>query len=190
MAVQARSSNDKNYRGDGFTTVQHNPKVGLKQLTQWKQIIVEEIMKDEELLKLLYYSTEDCLNRPNLTDEQKQELLDENIYQYRFIDSISNDKKSYISMDFAHFKPFEGFRLFSDDFLHGYLYIYILCDIEIMKTNSGIRTDLISGKVYDIFQGYQGIGIGELRLETQLPLWVDNNHYGGMTLGFMVADFK
>ena len=43
------------------------------------EIIVDRICQNKRLQKLLYYTTPDCLSKPNLTDEQLGELLQNNI---------------------------------------------------------------------------------------------------------------
>ena len=42
-------------------------------------IIFNWMMKNNRLKKLLYYTTPDCLDRPNLTEEQSAELFGKNI---------------------------------------------------------------------------------------------------------------
>ncbi len=42
-------------------------------------IIVDRMMKNDRLKKMLYYTTRDCLNKPRLTDDQTAELFGKNI---------------------------------------------------------------------------------------------------------------
>ena len=42
-------------------------------------IIVDRIMKNDRLKKMLHYTTPDCLSRPRLTDDQTAELFGKNI---------------------------------------------------------------------------------------------------------------
>ena len=42
-------------------------------------IIVDRIMKNDRLKKLLHYTTRDCLDRPRLTEEETAELFGKNI---------------------------------------------------------------------------------------------------------------
>lgn len=42
-------------------------------------IIVDRIMKNDRLKKMLHYTSRDCLDRPKLTDEQTAELFGKNI---------------------------------------------------------------------------------------------------------------
>lgn len=170
--------------------------LGLGNFTKWKQSVVQELIKDQILLKLVYYNTPDALEKPDLTQEQINELITYNptnntqrIFQYRHISDLAIGKTSYISMDFAYFKPYEGFRLFSEKYILGLMYIYILSDKDIFETNYGIRQDLLLDRVYKILDGTRNIiGIGELKMETQLPLYADNNSFGGYSIGFKVSD--
>ena len=42
-------------------------------------IITNLVFKNENLKKLLYYTSSDCLNKPNLTEDQTLELIQNNI---------------------------------------------------------------------------------------------------------------
>jgi hypothetical protein len=43
------------------------------------RIIVDTIMKNNRLKKLLFYTTKDCLNKPDLTEDETLELFGKNI---------------------------------------------------------------------------------------------------------------
>lgn len=179
MAVQGNSSRKRK-----------RPKKGLLQFTKWKQIAVEKLIEDDELMKLLVYNTKDWARQPDIPMEDRYDLVDKNIFQYRYINKIAEQKQSYVSMGLSYFAPQEGFRQFSDDYVMGYFYFYVICDRDIRSTNSGDRADLIAGRIYDIFQESKYFGIGELRMETQGELWQDNNSHGGYTVGFQLVEFK
>jgi hypothetical protein len=42
-------------------------------------IIVDHIMKNDRLKKMLHYTSRDCLDRPDLTEDQSLELFGKNI---------------------------------------------------------------------------------------------------------------
>ena len=42
-------------------------------------LIVQMIMKNERLKKMLHYTTRDCMNKPNLTEDETLELFGKNI---------------------------------------------------------------------------------------------------------------
>ena len=163
---------------------------GVMSFTKWKQEAVEKLLSDEKLMKLLYYEESDCLEKPNLSEEQKESLVHSQIYTYRYVEELSQNKRSYISMGMSNFVPQESFRHFSDDYLQGYIYFYILVDRSIIQTDTGCRNDLILSRVYELFQEKRMFGMGELRMEACVELWEQQIGYGGYTVGFRIVDFK
>ena len=55
------------------------PKSSFLSLEKDMEIITSTMMKNERLKKLLYYTTKDCMDRPNLTEQQNIELFGKNI---------------------------------------------------------------------------------------------------------------
>lgn len=162
----------------------------IKNITKWKQYILEKIIEDDELCKLLTYNSEDCLDLPAPTGEARHMLINNQVYGYRYIPTVAKEANSWISMSISNFVPQESFRQFSDDYLMGFLYFYILVDTAIMSTDTGYRQDLIASRIYEIFQGEKTFGVGEARMETMIENWEHNNKFGGYTLGFKVVEFK
>lgn len=165
-------------------------KRGVMKFNDWKQQAIEMLISDDVLTKLLQYNTPNALSKNTLTEDEKYELVDSKIFGYRYNPTPKEKQESYIGMGFSNFVPQEGFRQFSDDFVMGYMYIYILVDNQIMSTDRGYRQDLILDRVYDIFEGSRDFGMGELRMETQLELWTQNNNYGGYSVGFRIVEMK
>lgn len=93
-------------------------------------------------------------------------------------------------MGFSNFVPQEGFRQFSDDYIQGYFYMYILVDRSIIETDTGCRNDLIAGRVYELFQEKRIFGMGETRMEACIEIREQSSGYMGYTLGFKVVDLK
>ena len=195
MAVQARGPRDdirfSSHEDDG----QGMNLLGLSNFTKWKQEAISRLVLNENLMKLMYYNTPDALSKPTPTEEQISRMVspgkDQQIFQYRYVGNLATRQTSYISMELAYFKPLEEYRLFSEQYVSGLFYIYILSDIEIMEVNQGIRADLILKEVYRSLDGLDSlIGMGKLGVETQLPLWVDNNSFGGYSIGFKVSDLR
>lgn len=166
------------------------PKRGLIQFTEWKQEAINQLIQDDELTKLLAYNTKDWKSKPSLTEEERYNLVDKHIYSYRYVDEIAEEKQSYISMSLNYFAPQEGYRQFSEKFVMGYFYFYIMVDRGIRYTPFGDRADLITARVYDIFQESRLFGIGELEMKTQGEIWLDKGMYGGYHLGFQIIEFK
>jgi hypothetical protein len=65
-------------------------------------IIVNMIMKNNHLKKMLYYTSKDCLSRPNLTEDQTLELFGKSI---KIIPKLEADEivYNYIVISFDNF---------------------------------------------------------------------------------------
>lgn len=162
----------------------------IKNITKWKQEILQRLVEDEELSKLLIYNSEDALSLPEPNEEQRYSLINDCVIGYRFIPTIAEKARSWISLSVSNFVPQEGFRQFSDDYLMGFIFFYVLVDTSIMETETGYRQDLIAERIYSIFQGSRELGVGEIRLESFIENWEHNNKLGGYTIGFRTVDFK
>ena len=55
------------------------PKSSFLSMEKDMSIIVNMILKNERLKKMLHYTTKDCLSKPNLTEDQSLELFGKNI---------------------------------------------------------------------------------------------------------------
>lgn len=168
----------------------HSPKGSLMMITEWKQKIMEVLCMDDELAKLLGYNSTDALSRKSLTENQKLDLVNKNIYGIRYVPDVVQEQKSFISLGLSGFVPQESFRQFSQRYVMGYIYFYILVDTQIMQIDEGYRQDLILSRVYDLFQDRDYFGIGKVQEGNMTELWEQNNKLGGYTLMFKVTDFK
>ena len=65
-------------------------------------IIVDKIYKNPRIQRLLYYTTSDALDRPNLTDDQQLELLEHNIKIVPKI-KVDNVNYNYLLISFNNF---------------------------------------------------------------------------------------
>ena len=68
-------------------------------------LIIDKILNNNNLLKLLYYTDEDCLNKPNLTSVQKKELFDEKIISNIPKVMIDKEKKNFLRITYDSFTP-------------------------------------------------------------------------------------
>ena len=67
-------------------------------------IITNTILKNDNLKKLLYYTSKNCLNKPNLTEEQSLELFNKNI---KLLPKVYIDKENlvYLIIRLRSFAP-------------------------------------------------------------------------------------
>lgn len=151
---------------------------------------MDRLLSSDDLCKLLKYPTADALQRPNLTEDEKYELIDTQIFGYRFVPQAVDTKKSFISLGMGGFVPQESFRQFSMQYIMGVVYFYILIDVDIMKTDNGYRNDLLLAEVNKLFQASTFMGIGETKLFQMDELWQQSNKFGGYQVGYEVDDLR
>ena len=185
MVVVAKNSFDE--KRNGYKKPVNN---GISRFTEWKQRAVEMLLEDKELIKLLVYSTEDWNTRKDVSESDKYKLVNSQIFQYPYIDSIAQEQKSYIGLGISNLALDEGFRRFSYQYISGYLYFHVICDRQIMNTNTGVRQDLIADRIYKIFSSNEKFGVGEINFATMYEKWVDNNSHGGYVMGFRITELK
>lgn len=158
-------------------------------ITEWKSVIIDELVNDDDIGKLLHYNTEDALFKEPLSDEQKRDLYDSKIFGYRYNPKIVDEASQFITVGISRFAPSEGFRRISDQFTDGFIYFYILVNQQNMKMLTGYRQDLIADSVHRLFHNNEKIGIGNLKWANLVETWEHNSKLGGYTIGFRVTDF-
>ncbi len=68
------------------------------------EIIVNYLFKNENLKKLLYYNSKDCLKKPKVSDEKLVEMFGKNIKIVPKL-TVDNDVLTYIVVSFDSFTP-------------------------------------------------------------------------------------
>ena len=68
------------------------------------EIIVNYLFKNENLKKLLYYNSKDCLKKPKVSDEKLVEMFGKNIKIVPKL-TVDNDVLTYIVISFDSFTP-------------------------------------------------------------------------------------
>ena len=152
--------------------------------------MIYRVLQSDTITKLLAYDSMDALFLPSLDDEQKQGLIYDKIYPYRFVPDIIEDQGTYFTLGTNGFRRHqEGYKIY-DDYQAGEVYFYFFTHVDLMRTDSGVRQDLILGEVDKIFDGSKGLGMGELKLRYVNELWMHNNKFGGYACAFTITDFK
>lgn len=158
----------------------------LSNITYYKNQAIMRMLKDQELLKLIYYTTADALSLPDLTEEEIYSLLFKNIYDTTVADDIIEEQKVLITMEFSIIEPIRR----RNDHINGHLTFYIQCHKDMMRTHRGARKDAIVKRMNVIFNSAKGIGMGEVKPESLIPFWHQRNDWGGYELTFRIGDFR
>jgi len=78
------------------------PKSSFLSMEKDLNIIIDKMLKNDRLKRLLYYTTPDALERPNLTEEESISLIDKNIKIIPKL-NIDGEALTYIIISFDNF---------------------------------------------------------------------------------------
>lgn len=140
-------------------------------------LIIQKILENDRLCKLLYYTQKDYLKAKNLTMEQKLSMLDKQIKIVPKLD-IDPDCPNYIIITFDNFVDNETNPEFRDCIIN----IDILCHPDHWNLgNFQLRHHKIAGELDAMLNKQKLTGIGTINFVTGNNLLL-NNQLMGMSL--------
>ena len=122
-------------------------------------IIVNMIMKNERLKKMLYYTTRDCLSKPNLSEDESLDLFGKNI---KIVPKLYVDGSvlNYIIVSFDNFTQNGTNPEFRDNIIE----FDIICHFDQWHMKDfELRPYKIAAELDSMFNGKHLTGIGELQ---------------------------
>ena len=121
------------------------------------EIIVDKIYKNPRIQRLLYYTTSDALEKPNLTDDQQLELLEHNI---KIVPKIKVDKIKYNYLLIS----FNNFLLSNNpEFRDNIIEFDIICHLDNWQLRDfALRPFKIAAELDYMFNNKKLTGIGFL----------------------------
>ena len=122
-------------------------------------IIVNMIMKNDRLKKMLHYTSRDCLNRPNLTEDETMELFGKNI---KIVPKLYVDGSvlCYMIVSFDNFSQNATNPEFRDNIVE----FDIICHFDQWHMKDfELRPYKIAAELDSMFNGQHLTGIGELQ---------------------------
>ena len=133
------------------------PKSSFLSMEKDMNLIINKMFKNERLKRLLYYTDKNALNRPNLTEDQSLELINNNIkiVPKMYVDgSVLN----YIIINFDKFIPSEN-----PEFRDNIIEFDIICHFDQWQLQDfALRPYKIAAEIDSMFNGQHLTGIGEL----------------------------
>lgn len=133
-------------------------------------LITEKIINNSRLLKLLWYDTKDALEKPFLSDKEKQEVIDKNIKIVPKI-YIDNTLKTYLNINLDMFTPSEN-----PEFRNNLIIFDIVCHNDVWQMKDfQMRPYKIAGELDFMFNKKHLTGIGNIEFVTchQIPMNAD-----------------
>ena len=159
-------------RIDGY----HIPKSSFLSVEKDTGIIVNEILKNNRLKKLLYYTTSDAMEKPNLTEDESLSLLGTNI---KIVPKLYVDGSvlNYVLINFDNFIPSEN-----PEFRDNTIQFDIICHFDQWNLKDyALRPYKIAGEIDSMFNLKKLTGIGYLEFmgATQIVL---TDEFAGLCL--------
>ena len=159
-------------RIDGY----HIPKSSFLSMEKDTGIIINEILKNNRLKKLLYYTTSDAMEKPNLTEDDSLSLLGTNI---KIVTNLYADGSvlNHILINFDNFTPSEN-----PEFRDNTIQFDIICHFDQWNLKDyALRPYKIAGEIDSMFNLKKLTGIGYLEFmgATQIVL---TDEFAGLCL--------
>lgn len=121
--------------------------------------IANKMLTNPRLLKLLYYTEANAMNRPSLTAEQKASLINKQIKIVPYL-NIEKDCPIYVIISFDNFTPNGSNPQYRDCTVN----FDILCHPDHWNLgNFQLRPYKIAGEIDAMFNNSKMTGIGELQ---------------------------
>lgn len=145
-------------------------------------IIINKILSDNKLKKLLYYPTKDCLEKDNLTQEQTLELIDKNYI--KIVPKLLEEEflKNYLVITFGNFTTCQD----NPEYRNCIITFSILSNFDQWQLgNYKLRPYKIAGRIDALFNNQKLNNIGKVNFLTGDQI-ILNESVGGLTLMYSV----
>ena len=140
--------------------------------------IVDMMLKNNRLKKLLYYNVENCLFQENLTEDQSLELIEDGYIRMVPKLYVDKDVLNYIIISFDNFTP----NMTNPEFRDNIISFDIICHFnQWQMPNFQLRPYKIAAEIDTLFNNRHLSGIGELQFLGANQILI-NDEFGGISL--------
>lgn len=156
------------------------PKSSFLSVEKNLSLIIDKILSNNRLKKLLYYTSKDCLDKPNLTEEETFSLIGK---QIKIVPKVFIDGKieNCLVITFNNFIPSDN-----PEFRESILEFDIFCNYDIWNLGDfSLRPYKIAAEIDDMLDGKRLTGIGTVEFMSSAQKVVDEN-CGGICLLYRV----
>lgn len=134
------------------------PKSSFLSMEKDTSLIINKMLDNPRLKRLLYYTSKDALNRPNLNEDQSLDLIDKNI---KIVPKLYVDGSvlNYIIINFDKFLPSEN-----PEFRDNIIEFDIICHFDQWQLQDfALRPYKIAAEIDSMFNNTHLTGIGLLQ---------------------------
>lgn len=146
--------------------------------------VIQELLKDQDLMKLLFYNNETPLSSPDIVNPSA--LLFNNIFPYPKLPLVEENQKAIITVMFSNA------RLNSNIKFKDYKLIFnIMCHVDLWKIRGGLRPYEIAQRIDNIFNEKRGtsLSIGKVIFDDFIYREY-NQKFNGFYLCYSLTDFN
>lgn len=149
----------------------------LEEFTTYKQTLMEAICTSKPVVDLLRLDTDD----PNITGRDMRYVR---IFPYNYVPLTTEHATPYVC--FSVTAPYV-----KDDLITELqLTVFVFTHQDIMRTDKGMRTDLLISEIDKLINGSTKYGFGKVSLKTVDILQVPCRGYSGLYSVYSVKDFN
>ncbi len=162
----------------------------LEKIGEYKMEVLNRISNSDNLSKLIAIDKSDAMFCDSLSEEDRYGLLYDRIFPFRFVPEATSEAKTYLTLGTSGFSHLRENLKTYHDYQSGSVFFYVFTHVSLMRTDSGVRQDLMIAEIDRLFEGTRGIGMGELKLNGLNELWLHNNKFGGYAVNYTISDLK
>lgn len=157
-----------------------------KELVDYRNKILMKLNENKNIIKLIYYKDTSPLNKSTPLDEDGNiiDLNYKNIFPYAFVPNTTEVTDTYITI------RLNGFKSINQSFKDGYVEIYAFTHKDLIRTNDGLRHDLIINEIDEMFNQSRVLGLGKLEFYSMSEIPIDGKDYYGMVISYRVVEFN
>lgn len=157
------------------------PKSSLLGMPKDAAIIMERILSNQKLLKLLTYETRDWESKPTVTKEQIKEMFENNQISSVPMIQIDKKEKTYLRLTYGAVTK----NATNPEYRNNTFGIDIICHYDNWDLGDfELRPYRIAGEIDAMLDGTHLTGIGELEFISAVPCIYDDN-FAGITLTYL-----
>lgn len=159
-----------------------NPHSSFLSVDKDMEIITNKILKNERLKRLLYYTTKDALDKPNITEDASLELFGKNIKNVPKL-QFNKEVLNYINIHFDGFVPNDTNPAFRDNII----IFNIVCHYDQWNLKGfSLRPYKIAAEIDSMFNNQRLTGIGTLEF-LGMNQKVYNDEFAGLNMIFLAV---
>ena len=153
------------------------PKSSFLSVEKDMNLIIDKLLANKRLLRLLKYTTKDCINQPNPSEDEELEMVGNNI---KIVPKLTVDGSvlNYVIVNFDNFTP----NMTNPEFRDNIIQFDIICHYDQWQLAEGqLRPYRIAAEIDSMFDGSHLTGIGTLNFIGASQMIV-SDEYAGITL--------